>query len=84
VANEPSVEEQHRFAVDEDFLELDDLANPEPALPNSEQPVVDDLPFDEVDEFFAFDFCNDSTTLNEMNPVISQHIQHLPYANLEY
>ncbi|GJS51360.1 NAC domain-containing protein 17-like protein [Tanacetum coccineum] len=76
VANEPSVEEQHHFAVQEDFLELDDLISPQPALPNSEQPVVDDLPLDNVDEFCAFDFCNDST----MNPVISQHIQHPFYA----
>ncbi|PWA66383.1 No apical meristem (NAM) protein [Artemisia annua] len=85
VANEPSVEEQHHFAVNEDFIELDDLISPQPALPNSEQPVVDDLPFDDVDEFCAFDFCNDSTTLNKTNPVISQHIQHPFYAtNLEY
>ncbi|GKA83515.1 no apical meristem protein [Tanacetum coccineum] len=81
IANEPSVEEPHHFAVEEDFLELDDLIIPQSALSNSEQPVVDDLPFDDVDEFCAFDFCNDST----MNPVISQHIQHPSYAtNLEY
>ena len=80
VSNEPSVEEQHPFAVNEDLLKLDDLISPYPALP--EQPVVDDLPFDDVDEFCAFDFCNDPTTLNETNPVISQHIQH-PFYGME-
>ena len=49
VSNEPSVEEQHPFAVNEDFLKLDDLISPQPALP--EQPVVDNLPFDDVDGF---------------------------------
>ncbi|KVI07228.1 NAC domain-containing protein 17-like [Cynara cardunculus var. scolymus] len=88
-ANKPSeittVEELQPLVVTDDFLEMDDLITPQPAFRNSEPLLLDNLQFADFDGFCEFDFYNDSTGINEMNPFESQQIQQPCYmSNLDY
>ncbi|XP_071710236.1 NAC domain containing protein 52-like [Rutidosis leptorrhynchoides] len=84
---EPSVisfveEVQQPLAIDDDFLELDDLIIPQDAYQNTQLPMLDDdLPFASFDGFDAFDFYEDPTTFSDINPFKSQSIQYPSYTS---